>query len=175
MASLIPVSDPRQTGLIFCFLAVRPKSGCKPDINVDYVRNGVGNLTSKLRAQNECLINKFGYESEAPARWKVLVGFYTHNSNWKRKIKPKWSQFETWEEYLLGGIRLACKYGIENIIYISSEAQSHPKSHLLCALQKMSDGADLKTKKDRQQFWKTILSSSFTSAHLHTNPLLKAF
>lgn len=180
MTSLIPVSDPRQTGLIFAYLAVRPRVKASPDISVDYIQNGIGDLPSKLRAQNQCAGEPYSQKNESAGRWKVLVGFYTESKNWKRKIKPKWAQHKVWEVALLSGVRLAHKYGVDNIIYIASEAKSSPKSLLLSALQRMSYdqgmGNSLKIcKHTHQKFWKTILSPSFTPSELRSSVVLKAF
>lgn len=169
MASLIPVSDPRQTGLIFAYLAVRPRLDCPPDISVEYVYNGVGDLPSKIRAKNDCIIRSQEGEGEEFTRWKVLVGFYTHSSNWKRRIKPKWSQCKAWEVALLSGLRLAHKYGVDGVLYISSEAQSEPQSALLKTLQQLSSeeqGSSNALKKNGTKFWKTVMSTSNSLAQL---------
>lgn len=145
---------------------------CNPDISVEYVQKGVGDLPSKIRAKNDCVQHG---EGEEFTRWKVLVGFYTHSKNWKRRIKLKWSQFKQWELALLCGLRLAHKYGADNALYVSSEAQSEPKSALLNTLQQLSsEGHGNVRKKDDTIFWRTVLPTSNSLAQLK-KILLKSY
>jgi len=177
MASLIPVSGPRQAGLIFAYLAVRPRLDCPPDISVEYVQNGNGDLSSKMRAKNDCVARSQEGQETDFARWKVLVGFYTHSKNWKRRIKPKWSQCKAWELALLSGLRLANKYGVDNVLYVSSEAQSEPQSALLHTLQQLSSdeqGSSNVRKNNDTIFWKVVMSTSNSLSQLK-NILLKDY
>lgn len=161
MASLIPQTDLGRSGIIFAYLAVRPRSNATPDMSVEYVKSGVGNLPAKIRAKNDSASAADGEK----LKWRVLVGFFTHISNWKRKIKPRWAQQIDWELALLHGIRLALKFGADNAVYVSSEAQSDPHSPLLRTLQWFMSREN-NIEKNNQMFWKIILSTSYSLAQL---------
>lgn len=165
MVSLIPQTDAGQSGIIFAYLAVRPRPNTFPDISTEYIKNGVGNLPAKIRAKNDCASENVG-----DSKWRVLIGFYTHLSNWKRKIKPKWSQYKLWELALLGGVRLACKYGVNSTLYVSSEAQSKPRSALLRTLQWFTlqgEGGKVVARGKSHTFWKTVMSTTNSLAQLN--------
>lgn len=167
MAALIPMGDPEDVGLVFAYLAVRPKSKSETDLRVECVECGVGNLAAKIRAKNDCTVRIPCARTGKIFKWRVLVGFYTHLNTWKRKIKPKWSQKKVWEIALLSGLRFAYKYGVKNTLYVSSEAQSEPRSALLCALQRLRteggarEGRNCTARKEKKDFfWKVVVSAS---------------
>ena len=123
----------------FVYLLVRPYCDVC-DICIDTVHGGKGLLAAKIRAKNESLrqSSRLSLRS-APKinRWRVLMGFYAHKSNWLRKIKNKWSKNCLWEDALLQGVKFAIQFSVNKILYISSEARSDPKSALIDGLQSL--------------------------------------
>lgn len=122
----------------FVYLLVRPYCDTC-DLCIDTVLGGKG-LAAKVRAKNESLrqSSRLLLSSAPPTqRWRVLMGFYAHKSNWLRKIKNHWKRTGTWEDALMQGVKFALKYSVNKVLYVSSEARSDPSSPILSVLQSL--------------------------------------
>ena len=144
----------------FVYLLVRPYCDTC-DLCVDTVLGGKG-LAAKVRAKNESLMQSSRLLlSTAPPveRWRVLMGFYAHKSNWMRKIKNQWKNNGTWEDALMHGVKFALQYSVNKVLYVSSEARSDPSSPILERLQHLC------AEKDRAKMLKmmTIVMSNKTT------------
>ena len=144
---------------VFVFLLIRPFLDGTYDLTADMVNGGV-DINAKIVARNEsmrqpCVTSRGQQHAAAVARWRLLMGFYTNKKNWTRKIKPKWSSMRQWETAVLQGLQFSKLYSVNSVLYVSSEARSHPESPLLKTLQHLSSKRD---KSKALPLWRIVLS-----------------
>lgn len=145
---------------VFVFLLIRPFLDGTYDLAADMVNGGV-DINAKIVARNESMQQPFitlegRKHASAVARWRLLMGFYTNKKNWTRKIKPKWSAMRQWETAMVQGLQFSKLYSVNGVLYVSSEAKSHPESPLLKTLQQLSSK---RNKSKALPLWRIVLSS----------------
>jgi len=140
-------SNARLKKCFFVYLLVRPYCNTC-DLCIDTVLGGEG-LPAKILAKNESLRQPSRLllcSAPLVKRWRVLLGFYAHKSNWLRKIKTEWNKDCAWEDALLQGVKFAIQFSVNKVLYISSEARSDPRSALLSGLQSLCVEKNVKRK-----------------------------
>lgn len=156
MASL---ASERLRKSVFVFLLIRPFLDGTYDLAADMVNGGV-DINAKIVARNQSTQQPYNTREEqqhasAVARWRLLMGFYANKKNWTRKIKPKWSVVQRWETAMLQGLEFSKLYSVNSVLYVSSEAKSHPESPLLKTLQQLSSK---RNKSKALHLWRIVLS-----------------